>query len=101
MTPEGKVKAKVKKILDVYEVYYFCPATGGYGRSGIPDFVCCYKGKFIAIECKAGKGKTTALQDREIASIKDRGGIALVVNEDNYADVTNALTSVDRWLPPC
>jgi hypothetical protein len=94
-TPEGKVKAHVRKILDAADVYYFSPAANGYGRVGIPDIICCYRGKFVAIECKAGKGKTTALQDREIASIKDRGGIALVINEDNYDAVTDALTAID------
>ena len=97
-TPEGRVKSVVRKMLDAADVYYFSPAANGYGRVGIPDIICCYQGYFIAIECKAGKGKTTALQDREIASIKDRGGIALVVNEDNYADVTSALTALDRCV---
>jgi Holliday junction resolvase len=94
MTPEGKVKAKVKKILDVHEVYYFCPATGGYGRSGIPDFVCCYKELFIALECKAGKNKTTALQDRELARIHSAGGRAFVVNEDNIHVIEHFFDSI-------
>tara|TARA_R110000868_G_scaffold12672_4_gene60142 strand:- start:1045 stop:1254 length:210 start_codon:yes stop_codon:yes gene_type:complete len=63
------------------------PATGGYGRSGVPDLVGCCNGKFFAIECKAGKGKTTALQDNELRKIKEAGGIALVINEDNIMDV--------------
>ena len=95
-TPEGKVKSVVKKLLDGADVYHFSPAANGYGRVGVPDIICCYQGRFIAIECKAGKGKTTALQDREIASIKDRGGIALVINETNYADVTDTLTAIDN-----
>lgn len=99
MTPEGKVKAKVKKILDVYEVYYFCPATGGYGRSGIPDFVCCYKGKFIAIECKAGKGKTTALQDRELDRIQKSGGVAIVVVDDLLSQLIELITIMSRKKP--
>ena len=99
MTPEGKVKAKVKKILDVYEVYYFCPATGGYGRSGIPDFVCCYKGKFIAIECKAGKGKTTALQDRELDRIQKSGGVAIVVVDDLLSQLIELITILSRKKP--
>ena len=99
MTPEGKVKAKVKKILDVYEVYYFCPATGGYGRSGIPDFVCCYKGKFIAIECKAGKGKTTALQDRELDRIQKSGGVAIVVVDDSLSQLIELITIMSRKKP--
>jgi hypothetical protein len=87
MTPEGKVKAKVKKLLDEREVYYFMPATGGYGRSGIPDFICCYNGRFMAIECKAGKGDLTALQTRELTRIDAAGGEAVVVREtsmDNF-----------------
>jgi len=83
MTPEAKVKASVVKLLKKHEVYYFFPATHGFGRSGVPDIICCMNGIFVAIECKAGKGKTTALQDRELKRIKENKGIAFVVNEEN------------------
>ena len=43
-TPEGKVKARVRRILEINKVYHFLPATGGYGRSGIPDIIGCYRG---------------------------------------------------------
>jgi len=82
-TPENKVKAAVVKLLKQYGAYYFFPATHGYGRSGVPDIVCCIKGKFLAIECKAGKGTTTVLQDREINAIRTAQGIAAVVRETN------------------
>ena len=82
-TPEGKVKDKVVKILKQYGVYYFFPVTGGFGMSGIPDIICCHNGRFIAIECKAGKNKTTALQDAHIARIREAGGVAVVINEEN------------------
>ena len=98
-TPEKKVKDKVVKILKEHDVYYFFPATYGMGRSGVPDIVCCYKGCFLAIECKAGRNTTTALQDREIQRIRDAGGTALVVNEDNIEAVhmwlTNSFTRGD------
>lgn len=84
-TPEGKVKAAVKKILDAHKVYHFSPAANGYGRVGVPDIICCVNGYFMAIECKAGQGKTTALQDREIAAIIEAQGVALVVNEHGVA----------------
>ena len=82
-TPESKVKAAVVKLLKQYGAYYFYPATHGYGRSGVPDIVCCIKGKFLAIECKAGKGETTALQEREINAIRTAQGIAAVARETN------------------
>ena len=86
-TPEGRVKDKVTKLLKSHNVYYFFPVTGGYGVSGIPDIVCCHNGRFIAIECKAGKNKTTALQDRQLELIRQSGGIALVINEENIHEV--------------
>ena len=39
MTPEKKVKQKVAKQLKEMGAYFFYPATGGYGRSGVPDIV--------------------------------------------------------------
>ena len=52
-TPEKKVKDKVVGILKEEDVYYFFPATHGYGRSGVPDIVACVNGLFLAIECKS------------------------------------------------
>lgn len=87
MTPEAKVKAKVVKILKAHGVYYFYPVTGGFGRSGIPDVICCVSGYFLAIECKAGNNKPTPLQEAEMQKIRDAGGVTLVVNETNIDDV--------------
>jgi Holliday junction resolvase len=92
MTPEAKVKKKVTNILKELNTYYFYPVTGGYGKSGVPDIIGCYEGKFFGIECKAGKNKPTPLQEKNLADIKAAGGIALVVNEDNIEDVRYALT---------
>jgi hypothetical protein len=46
---------------------------------------------FLAIECKAGKVKTTALQDREIDAIRTAGGWAIVINGENLAEVETAI----------
>jgi Holliday junction resolvase len=96
MTPEKKVKTKVVAILKELGAYYFYPVTGGYGAAGVPDIVGCYRGRFFAIECKAGKGKTTALQERNIAQIKEQGGLAIVVNEDNIEDVRGLMSYLAR-----
>jgi hypothetical protein len=93
-TPEKKVKIKVTTLLKSHGVYFFSPITGGYGSSGVPDIVCCVNGLFLAIECKAGKGKTTALQDLNIAHIKKCGGIALVINESNIDELNQHLENL-------
>lgn len=81
-TPEGRVKDACVEVLKRHSAYYFFPVMGGYGRSGIPDIIACYKGRFLAIECKAGYNKTTPLQDRELAAIHKAGGSAMIVRED-------------------
>ena len=83
MTPEGKVKKQVKKILDDIGAYHFSPMSGGFGRSGVPDIIACYKGRFIGVECKAGKNEPTLLQKHNIKEIQRNQGLAIVVNEDN------------------
>lgn len=88
-TPEKKVKNKVVQILKDHGVYYFFPATYGMGRSGVPDIICCVNGRFLAIECKAGDNKPTALQQRELKAIADAGGSALVINELNIDGVAS------------
>lgn len=93
MTPEVKVKRVVVQQLKIMGAYYFYPVTGGFGGSGVPDIVGCYKGTFFGIECKAGKNKPTKLQEKNLSDIKVSGGIALVVNEDNMHSVTELLNA--------
>lgn len=84
MTPEGKVKQKIRNLLKKLGLYYFCPQTGGYGKSGVPDIIICAHGSFIAVECKAGSNKPTALQTAEMSKILSAAGDAWVVNEANF-----------------
>ena len=103
LTPEKKVKNKIVNILKQYKAYYFFPSNYGMGRSGIPDIVCCYRGYFIGIECKAGSNQPTALQERELAAIKEADGIACIINENNIPLLINILDNVigtDSNEPP-
>lgn len=94
-TPEKKVKDAVVETLKRYKAYYFFPVMGGYGRSGIPDIIACYKGNFVAIECKAGYNSTTALQEKELAAIAAADGHTLVVREDTVEFVAQLLENIN------
>lgn len=83
MTPEGRVKAAVKAELKQREIWYCMPIGTGFGKSGVPDFICCWQGLLLAIETKApGKRRNlTAMQEHEIAAIHQAGGAALVIDD--------------------
>ena len=95
-TPEAKVKAKIKDLLKQHGIYYAMPVGTGYGNSGVPDFLCCVQGHFLAVEAKAGKGRATALQLKHIGQIQAQGGTALIINEENI-DELNTLLEQLSW----
>lgn len=77
-TPEGRIKAKVKKILEKHGCYYFMPVQMGYGARTV-DILACYKAIFIAIETKAPGKELTKAQEILLAKIKKAGGVTEVI----------------------
>ena len=95
-TPESKVKDKIKAICKERGAYYAMPVMGGMASNGTPDFLICYKGLFIAIEAKAGKGKPTALQLVRLKEISKADGVAMIVNEDSIKSFVEVLDNIDN-----
>ena len=91
---------KVKRVLHELGAYYAMPMTGGYGNSGVPDFLVCYRGAFVAIECKANGGKTTALQDKHLADIRGAGGVSLIIHEANVENLRKEMENVYEYKDP-
>ena len=79
MTPEGRVKAKLKKWLAKSGVYGFWPVQSGYGEATL-DCLMCDMGKFYGIECKReGIRKPTPRQAAVMARIRAAGGVTYLV----------------------
>jgi hypothetical protein len=82
LTPEGKVKGKVVKLLKAMDIWYFFPANNGFGKSGIPDIIAIVSGEFVGIEVKSATGKPTELQKICGREIEKAGGTWVVVSDD-------------------
>ena len=93
MTPESKVKLKVKKVLGDMGAYFTMPMGTGFSSSGTPDFLVCVEGRFCGIECKANGNKPTALQLKHLDDIRKAGGIALVIDETNVGNLRMEIES--------
>lgn len=96
MTPEGKVKKKVKEYLKSIGAWYYMPVSNGMGRVGCPDILVCYDGLFLAFETKApGKiNNVTPNQRREIDDIRRVNGLAHVV--DDVEQVKAVIETIER-----
>lgn len=73
------VRAILKYLKSVPGCFSWKEHGGMYGTAGIPDVICCYKGRFIGFEVKTDIGKPTELQKATIRKILACGGTALVV----------------------
>ena len=91
MTPEGKVKEKVKKVLKAHGAYWHMPVQNGMGAPSL-DFIGCYKGMYFGIETKAENKQPTPRQKLTIESIQAAGGKTFVVNE------VSGLKELEEWL---
>lgn len=88
MTPEGKVKARITALLKSYKpVWYFMPVAGEFGQCGVPDYIICANGAFVAVEAKAINGRLTPLQTLQLTGVQAANGLQLVVRDDASLDV--------------
>lgn len=89
MTPEGKVKLAVKKLLASHGAYWYMPVPNGFGAATV-DFLGCHRGRFFAIETKKPGGKLTPRQALVMEEYREHGGAAFMIDGD--------LTELGLWL---
>jgi hypothetical protein len=91
-TPEGKIKARVKALLNYQpECYYHMPVQNGMGRPTL-DFIGCLCGRFFAIETKAPGKKPTPRQLLTIEDMVTAGAKVFVIDGDE------GLEELQLWL---
>ena len=91
MTPEGKVKEKVKKILKKYSVYQHWPVLNGMGAPTL-DCVGCANGRFFAIETKAANKQPKPRQEITMRDMRAAGATVFLVNE------VEGMNELESWL---
>jgi len=91
MTPEGKVKAKVKALLKAHGAYQHWPVLNGMGAPTL-DCIGCHKGLFFGIETKAGSKKPTPLQETTMQKMRGAGAVVLLINE------VEGMEELAQWL---
>lgn len=92
MTPEGKVKAKIRAVLKRRGIQYIMPVGTAYSASGISDYILNVGGIFAAVEAKTSTGKLTALQSKFLADTTRHNGATFIV----YGE--GSIAAFEAWL---
>lgn len=87
MTPEGEIKRNICEWLQAHGIFFWVQQAGKipgrinrsrFLRNGVSDILGVWKGRLLAIEVKAPKGKTSPEQEEFLRLVNDRGGIGFV-----------------------
>jgi len=91
MQPEAKLVKKIQSY--IRRKGGWCVKIHGgdnpFQQVGIPDLLCCYRGRFFALEVKVPGGKVSRLQYQTLRGIREAGGVGAVVS---------SITEVKRLL---
>ncbi len=79
MTPEGKVKQKVRRLLDKYGVHSFMPVQSGLGARHV-DIIGCVAGYYFCVEVKAEGKDATDAQKVTMRDVRRAGGVTFVIS---------------------
>lgn len=84
MGPERRYQVKLMEALRDRGAWVVKYPAGPHGTVGTPDLLCCYRGQFLAIECKAGDPakkahEPTTMQIKQLDAIVTAGGWAHVM----------------------
>lgn len=81
---EKQFQNKVLAFLQAERIYHVKIWGGGFQKAGIPDLLCCIRGKFVALELKTEKGAATVLQKYNLFKIEESGGYARVLRPSEF-----------------
>lgn len=80
---EKTIENAIKKYLASKGAYFVKHHATKFSKVGVPDILCCWRGKFVGIEVKSPIGKLTDLQVYNLEHIKSSGGISIIARSLN------------------
>ena len=95
-TPEALLTRSVRSLLNTVGIFHWKVWQGMGSAPGVPDIIGIHKGRMIAIELKAPKGKLSDAQQQFIDRINEAGGLAFCAR--TLDDVIEGLGIRDRFL---
>jgi Holliday junction resolvase len=94
MKTESQIQAKILKFLRALGPICWVIKAAVCNERGVPDILCCYKGRFVGFEVKTAKGRISGPQRVQNERIRRACGRAVVVR--SVADVRVVLKHIDR-----
>jgi hypothetical protein len=94
MKSESQIQAAILRFLRTLGPLCWAIKAAVCNERGVPDILCCYKGRFVGFEVKTAKGKISGPQRTQNERIRRACGRAVVVR--SVEDVQTVLKHIDK-----
>ena len=94
MKSEATIQALILKFMRTLGPACWVIKAAVCNERGVPDILCCYRGRFVGFEVKTAKGRISGPQRVQNERIRRACGRAVVVR--SVADVQAVLKHIDR-----
>lgn len=81
---ENTFQTRVKNYIEMNGGYALNIPGGTQIPKGTPDLIVCWRGRFLGLELKTKTGRLAELQAEKIANIRDAGGYARRLGENEW-----------------
>jgi hypothetical protein len=93
---EGDITRGIRQVLGQLGAVAVKFWGGPMTERGVSDLLCCYEGRFLAIEVKRPGGRVSPEQERFLERVRAAGGIGLVIH--SIDELIDSLNLRDRFL---
>jgi Holliday junction resolvase len=76
--PETRIQRSIQRWLKEQGVFVFKVHGSEFMPAGLPDLVCCIRGRFVCVEVKTPTGTTSKRQAYMHRVIEEAGGVVIV-----------------------
>ena len=94
MKREAAIQAEILRYLRSLGTLCWVIKAAICNERGVPDLLCCYRGRFVAFEVKTGKGRISGPQRVQLDRIRTARGRAVVVR--SRGDVQKIIKQLDQ-----
>jgi len=94
MKSEAQIQAEILNYLRLLAPACWVIKAAVCNERGVPDILCCYRGRFVGLEVKTAKGRISGPQRVQNDRIRRACGRAVVVR--SVADVRVVLEHIDE-----
>lgn len=83
---EKRFQKKLIDFLEDHGAFVTKFNANGITKTGVPDLLYCYKGKYVGLEVKKENGKRSDIQQWNINEIRKAGGQAFIIKPSDFTN---------------